>query len=137
MAQLVSISSFTETAVRADGFRCMILRACTGSLLRSMAFSAALHSAVMDPAEHSLHAGSADGRIFHISLVHISHTSEAAMSHIFWNEITDIYVVIPLLLPCQAGWRFTQLGIPSRGPLSHVWQGVVLRQYTVHSVRQK
>ena len=102
-----------------------------------MAFSAALHSAVMDPAEHSLHAGSADGRIFHISLVHTSHKSEAAMSHIFWNDITNVNVVIPLVLPCQAGWRFTQLGILSRCPLSHVWRGAVSRQYIVHSVRQK
>ena len=42
---------------------------CTGTLLRSMAFPVALHSSVMDPVEHSLHVGSADGRIFQVSLV--------------------------------------------------------------------
>lgn len=44
---------------------------CPGSLLRTIAFPAALHSAAMDPGEHSLHVGSADGRIFQVSLVRV------------------------------------------------------------------
>ncbi|CAK0786493.1 hypothetical protein CVIRNUC_009706 [Coccomyxa viridis] len=48
---------------------CKIYSLADGALLRSMAFPAALHSAVMDPAEHALHVGAADGRIFQVSLV--------------------------------------------------------------------
>ncbi|CAL5226138.1 g8957 [Coccomyxa viridis] len=49
--------------------RCNVYSMAKGSLLRTIAFPAALHSAVMDPGEHSLHVGSADGRIFRVSLV--------------------------------------------------------------------
>lgn len=35
-------------------------------------FPVALHSSLMDPAEHSLHVGSADGRIFQVSLVRLN-----------------------------------------------------------------
>lgn len=45
---------------------------CTGSLLRTIVFPAAVHSAVMDPSEHSLRVGSADGRIFQVSLVRVT-----------------------------------------------------------------
>ncbi|BDA48951.1 WD repeat-containing protein 18 [Coccomyxa sp. Obi] len=39
-----------------------------GNLLRSITFPVSLHSVSMDPAEHALYLGGADGRIFEVSL---------------------------------------------------------------------
>ena len=59
----------------------LVLLSYAGALLRSMAFPAALHSAVMDPAEHALHVGAADGRIFQVSLVGVSSSAIRPKEH--------------------------------------------------------
>ena len=46
-----------------------------------MAFPSALHSAVMDPMEHALHVGAADGRIFQVSLVGVPTSTRRLIEH--------------------------------------------------------
>ena len=59
----------------------LVLLSYAGALLKSMAFPAALHSAVMDPAEHALHVGAADGRVFQVSLVGVSSSAVRPKEH--------------------------------------------------------
>ena len=47
----------------------MYLLPFAGTLLRSLAFPASIHTVLTDPADHALYAGAGDGSIFETSLV--------------------------------------------------------------------